>query len=91
MAAGDMTFIETHNIGGICVEFWEVQSNGTTDVVIYPKVHRVVSVSAAWGEDVGTTAVVPELVVDNSAHTVTVTINGAAADKKLYVTIFGTA
>jgi len=50
----------------------------------------VICISSAWGEDIGAAPTVPEFVIDNAAHTVTVTTaNTVDIDKTLFVHLIG--
>jgi len=64
-------------------EFWTVTTNGLAAVSLNTTLHRVESFAATWAEKIGATAAI-EVVVDNSAHTVSITVTeDVAKDIKL--------
>ena len=97
--AGTATLIISDATSKSRFEVWEVTTDGGVNpvAIIYTHLSNVVGVSSAWLEDIGealanTYAVVPEFVIDNALHTVTITLAyGVDIDKKMSVTLISNA
>jgi len=76
-------------------EHWQLttdDTDATVALVLYCGLREIKTVHCTWGAAVGTTYYGLYAVVDNSAHTVTVTVSDDAASvraKTIYVTVTG--
>ena len=92
MAGGTATFLRSDSTNKSRIEYWSVLTDGseTPVALIYTSLAQVDAISFAWLEDIGAAPTVPEFVVDNAVHTVTITLaNGVDIDKTLSVTLIG--
>jgi len=92
--AGTATLIISDATTKSRFEVWEVTTDGgvTPVAIIYTHLSNVVGVSSAWLEDIGAAPTVGEFVIDNAAHTVTITLaNDVDIDKKMSVTLISNA
>jgi len=92
MAAGAKACVHKGQAGGLLIEEWQITTNGTNAVTLYPAMRRVISVQATWGADIGATGHVAECTVDNTTTpgtpTVAVTASGAIS-KDAFITVKG--